>query len=292
MMSAGIKLALGFGFAVALCGSASATPITFTWNPTAVGMTTSPANTNIVASNMNVADFADISVNNGTGAFIENGVLNVTGFLNNGTTVLDGLGSNYSFYITVKAAGTQGAIPANGSGTSADGTFSSADYTFWATPNAPLTITNNMGGTPSIAGNGSPVALFTGTLVNGTTTLTAPAGGGYSPTANLNLSISACTAAGQSLSTGGTCSGNESAFFVDPLPADLSLVISNFSATTSETTLTPGSPNSFIDIDGGGGNITFDKLSVPEPASLLVLASSLLGFGMLRRRRSPRPIRA
>lgn len=285
MMSAGIKLALGVGLAVAACGSASASPITFTWDPSAVGMTTNPANTNIVADNMNVADFADISVNNSSGKFNENAILNVTSFLNGGTTVLDGLGSNYSFYITVNAAGTQAAIPANGSGNSADGTFSSASYTFWATPNAPLTITPHMGGTPSISNNGSPVALFSGSLVNGTTTLTAPAGGGYSPTANLNLSITACTAAGQSLAGGGTCSGNESAFFVDPLPADLSLVISNFSATTSETTLTPGSPKSFIDIDGGGGNITFASTThVSEPASMLVLASSLVGFGMLRRR--------
>ncbi len=290
-MSAGMKLALGLGLAVAVCGSASATPITFTWDPTAVGMTTNPANTNIVADNMNVADFADISVNNHSGAFTEKGVLNVTSFLDGGTTVLDGLGSNYSFYITVNAAGTQGAIPKSGSGTSADGTFSSADYTFWATPNAPLTVTDHMGGTPTISGNPSPVALFSGTLVNGTTTLTAPAGGGYSPTANLNMTISACTAAGQSLATGGACSGNESGFFVDPLPADLSLVISNFSATTSETTLTPDSPDSYIDINGGGGNITF-ATNVSEPASLLVLASGLFAFAMVRRRRDPARVRA
>lgn len=282
-MSAGIKFALGVGLAVAVCGSASAGPITFTWDPTAVGMTTNPVGKNIVADNMTVADFADISVNNGTGAFNENAILNVTNFLNGGTTVLDGLGSNYSFYVTVAAAGTQAAIPASGSGSSANGSFSSADYTFWATPNAPLTVTVNQGGTPSISGNGSAVALFTGALVNGTTTLTAPAGGGYSPTANLDLTLTACTAAGQALATGGTCSGNESGFFVNPLPADLSLVISNFSATTSETTLTPGSPDSFIDINGGGGNITF-ATNVAEPASFAVLASSLLGFGLLRRR--------
>lgn len=290
-MGTGTNLALGIGMAVAVCGSASATPITFTWDPTAIGMTTSPANTNIVATNMNVADFSDITVNNSTGVFNENAILNVTNFLDGGTTVFDGLGSNYSFYITVKATGTQAAIPADGSGKSADGNFSAADYTFWAVDNAPVTITTHSGGSPSITGNSGAIALFSGTLVSGTTTLTAPAGGGYSPTANLNLSISACTAAGQD---GGACTGNESAFFVNPLPSDLSLVISNFSATTSETTLTPGSPDSFIDIDGGGGNITFNSTStkVPEPASLLVLATGLVGFGMLRRTRAQARVRA
>jgi hypothetical protein len=286
-MSLGTKLAVGLGLVFATSTGAFATPITFTWDPTAVGMTTNPANTNIVANNMTVADFADITVNNTTGHFTENGVLNVTNFLNGGTTVLDGLGSNYSFYITVSASGTQGATPVNGSGNSTNGTFSTANYTFWATPNAPLTVTPVMGGTPTISGNSSPVALFTGSLVSGTTTLTSPTSGGYSPTANIDLTITACTAAGQALSTGGTCSGDESGFFVNPLPTDLALVISNFSATTSETTLTPGSPDSFIDINGGGGNITFEsRTHVPEPASAILMTSGLIGLGLLRRRRA------
>ncbi len=285
-MSVGSRLVLGAAIAIATGGSAFASPVTFTWSPSAVGLTTSPANSTIVANNFNVADFSDITVNGSTGAFTENTVLTALQFLDGGVAeALNGLQSSYSFYVTAAASGTQGPVPAEKSGLTSSGIFTSANYTFWASPNKQPTVTDTPGGTPVISGNGGAFALFSGSLIDGTVALTAPLGGGYSPTADLDLTLTACAAAGQKLSTGGTCSGDESAFFVNPLPKDLDLVIGNFSATSSVTTLTPGATTD-IDIRGGGGNITFaTATAIAEPASLTLLGSGLLALTLVLRRR-------
>jgi hypothetical protein len=283
--------AFGLFVSLAAYSSASAAPVTFTWNPGAVGLATQPPGTNIVANNFNVSDFADVSI---TGAnFTESAVLTTLQFLNGGNPVpLNGLQGSYSLYATVTATGTiSGPIPAPNSGQTVNGTFTTAAYTFWANPNPQPGVTIHPGGSPTITGNTGAFALFTGSLISGTTGLSdVPAGPnapqGYSPKADLNLTLSVCTAAGQALATGGTCAGDESAFFVNPLPADLALAIADFSATTSVTTLGPGAGGSTnLDINGGGGNVTFAVTPVPEPASLLVIGMSLVGLGIVRRRR-------
>jgi hypothetical protein len=203
-------------------------------------------------------------------------------FLQGGNPVpLHGLQDSYSFYVTVAGSGHQNAIPAPGSGLASDGVFSSLNYTFWANPNSQPQVTLNTGTTPSITGNSGAFALFSGSLIDGTTTLIAPTGGGYSPTANLDLSLVACSSAGQMTATGQTCAGNENAFFVAPLAADFNLVIGNFGATTSVTTLTPGNPT-FLDINGGGGNITF---TIAEPGAIFLFGSGLIALAAIRRRR-------
>jgi hypothetical protein len=278
------RAAFGAIVSLAAYGSASAAPVTYTWNPAAV-IPTAPVNSNIVANDLVVSDFADIVITGST--FTENAVLTAAQFQLNGNPVAPaGLGTAYSFYATVTAAGTiSGPIPAPNSGKTVNGTFTSATYTFWANPNSQPVVTPQPGGTPTITGNGGAFALFTGTLLSGTSGLSdIPAGGGipqgYSPKADLNLTLSVCTAAG------GVCTGNESAFFVNPLPADLTLAITDFSATTSQTALTPGAGGSTnLDITGGGGNVTFAVTPVPEPASLLVIGTSLLGLGIAVRRR-------
>lgn len=236
-----------------------------------------------MADNFNVSDFFDVTVAS-NGAFTESSALTALQFLNGGNPVaLNGLQSTYSFYVTFSSTGMQAPVPALGSGLSSPGVFTTGNYTFWANPNSQPVVTPVPGGAPVISGNAGAIPLFSGTLVSGTSTLTAPAGGGYSPTANLDLTLTACAAAGQPLATGGTCTGNETAFFVDPPPADFNLAVSNFSATPSVTTLAAGS-STFLDVDGGGGNVTFAS-DIPEPASLVVLGSGLIGLGMMRRRR-------
>ena len=261
--------------------------MTYTWNPSAVIGTAPPGN--IIANNLIVSDFADVVIT-GT-SLAEFGGTYCAQFQLNGNPLFPaGFGTAYSFYATVTATGTiAGPIPAPNSGQTVNGTFTSADYTFWANPNPQPLVTPTQGGAPTITGNAGAFALFTGSLLSGTIGLSdIPAGPGvaqgYSPKADLNLSLHVCTAAGQPLADGGTCAGDESAFFVNPLPGDFALAISDFSATTSQTSLTPGSPT-FLDINGGGGNVTFDVNPVPEPASLLVIGISLIGLGIVRHRK-------
>jgi hypothetical protein len=277
--ASGLALALGLAFQ----GSALADLTNFTWTPAAAvpPLVGGPI---VNANNIIVSDFADIHITNATGAFTENAVLDFIQFQNTGNPItVVGFGTTFSLYATLTATGTSTGIPAAGASTT--GNFTSLSYTLWGNPNGFPTVTiPAAGATPVITGNAGAFALAFGTLVNGTTTLTGvslPGGGtGFSPTANANLAFQACTAAGQD---GGLCTGNESAFFTSPLPQNINLVIGNFSATTSETTLTSASPASFLDVRGGGGNLTIQ--AIPEPSTLALLGSGLFALGALVRRR-------
>ena len=232
----------------------------FTLDPAAVGLNSSGGFT---ADNILISDFSTVVITpNGKGGanFTDTGVLPVTSFqLGSSPISGNGLNTTYGLYFGFDATGVQD-TPTFTSAT--DGVFTSVTYTLFG-----YDVTGPVTYQPSNVtpiGVVAPIALATGTLIDGGVGATTVAGVAV-PNANTLLTFTP-TVAGQP-------------FFVSPNPFYQAV----FAAFTNNPSQIITTADGFI-ISQGGGSANFLALATPEPATMALMGVGLLGLGILRRR--------
>lgn len=239
-----------------LAASASASALnSFTFNPGAAGL----AGTTFTADNLLISDFATVTRTSPT-TFTETGFLAITGAqLNNATLALPGLNSTYGLYIAFSGSGT---TDGNNPLTQVSvGSFTSLTYTLYGYNG---TASFGFSGTTPTTTAASPVALATGTLVNGNV-VSLPSGGSFSPSAGAMVTV-----------------GGVSSAFTSPA-AFYNRAQTSFTNTSSQVQLFAGG----FTVQQGGGSINF-ATAVPEPMTSALLLGGLGVVGFVARRRSRR----
>jgi hypothetical protein len=259
---------IGTLLAVLSAAPASATPITFTWNPNATaGGTLSSPGSQFSANNLTIADYATINTANPS-AVTESSILAITAFNagvnpagfvgggGGGATAANIGATPYQLYFKINSTSHLSQLAPG----YLVGAFDSLSYTLYGDVGGNCTFA------PSGAscGTDNQLALLTGSLSNAGLNQANIING--IPSANVDATV--------------VNGPNGGGFFVSP--ADLMSLLFESSFTNTPGVVTQS--GSVITINGGGGNV--DMVAIPEPLTLSLFGAGLVGAAALRRRRS------
>jgi hypothetical protein len=252
-------LAVAFAFPLGLNGTAPAAGGPFTWDPSQANPPLSGAGSAFTADTINVTTYLH-AIHPPGGSFVLDQLLNAVGFQLNGQLVTaPGFDSTYGLYFRINSTGqTIGGIT----------TYNTINISLMADPG------NNDGSISASAtgisfsntgptGAADDLILGTGTLLSGSLAFNP-----VTMVINAHYVESFAPAPG------------EAAFFGTGLTG---LDIALTTPLGALQTLPPGPDGTFIQlVNGATGQVT----AVPEPGSMILLASGLFGLAFARRRRA------